>query len=47
MPYCIPGFAGTQPWVPGCTFRLPREVVDVPYLDVLKARLDDAVSSLV
>ncbi|KFQ14110.1 hypothetical protein N330_01103, partial [Leptosomus discolor] len=27
--------------------RLPREVVDVPSLEVLKARLDEALSNLV
>ncbi|KFR11432.1 hypothetical protein N306_13406, partial [Opisthocomus hoazin] len=27
--------------------RLPREAVDAPYLEVLKARLDGALSNLV
>ncbi|KFU94905.1 hypothetical protein M959_03945, partial [Chaetura pelagica] len=27
--------------------RLPREVVDVPFLEVFKARLDEALCSLV
>jgi len=31
-----------RPW-----HRLPREVVDTPSLEVLKARLDGALSSLV
>ena len=30
-----------------CWNRLPREVVDVPSLDVFKARLDGALGSLV
>ena len=30
-----------------CWHRLPSEVVDVPSLEALKARLDGAVSSLV
>jgi len=31
-----------RPW-----YRLPREAVAVPYLEVLKARLDGALSNLV
>ena len=33
--------------VVGCWNRLPREVVDAPALEVFKARLDGALSSLV
>ena len=30
-----------------CWYRLPREAVDVPSLEVFKARLDGALGSLV
>ena len=30
-----------------CWIRLPREVVDAPFLEVLKAKLDGTLGSLV
>ena len=30
-----------------CWNRLPREVVDAPYLEVFKARLEEALGNLV
>ena len=30
-----------------CWNRLPRDVVDAPYLEVFKARLDEALGNLI